>query len=110
MLETPTHARIVLTTAANPHEARTLARRLVEEQLAACATIIPQVESIYRWQGKIENASETLILIKTGEEKLVELETRLLALHSYETPEFLAVAVPEGNSSYLNWLSNSLSQ
>ena len=68
-----------------------LGHTLVEERLAACATLIPAVRSIYRWQGKVETATETLLLLKTGVEQLPALEARLRALHSYQTPEFLVL-------------------
>ena len=91
----PSHraARIVLTTADNPKEAAHLARTLVEEGLAACATMIPAVQSIYRWQGEIQLATETMVLLKTGPEQLAALEARLLELHSYQTPEFLVLQI-----------------
>jgi periplasmic divalent cation tolerance protein len=101
-------ARIVLTTAANPDEAGRLARILVEERLAACATLIPGVDSIYRWKGQVETASETMMLIKTGPEQLAALEARLHELHSYETPEFLVLNVEAGSHAYLDWLQASL--
>jgi periplasmic divalent cation tolerance protein len=93
MLETAPPVRVVLTTAANPDEAARLGRALVEERLAACASLIPGVESIYRWQGKVETAAETLLLLKTGPDQLEALEARLRELHSYETPEFLVLKV-----------------
>jgi len=101
-------ARIVLTTAANPEEAARLARTLVEERLAACASLIPGVESIYRWKGEVESATETMLLIKTGADQLAALEARLLELHSYETPEFLVLRVEAGSHPYLDWLQGSL--
>ncbi len=110
MVESPTTARIVITGTSSPHEARSIARHLLEEKLAACISILPRVESLYHWQGGIESAEESLLLIKTTAEKLAQLEARLLALHSYETPEFLSLAVPEANNSYLQWLVNSLHQ
>lgn len=100
--------RLVLTTTANPDEARRLAHILVEEQLAACVTLIPVVESIYRWQGKIESSNETLLLIKTGSDQLLALESRLHALHSYELPEFLVLDVEAASHPYLNWLQGCL--
>jgi periplasmic divalent cation tolerance protein len=108
--ETNTFVRIVLTTAGTPEEAERLARVLVEERLAACATLLPAVRSIYRWQGRIEDATETMLLIKTGAEQLPALEARLAALHSYETPEFLVLAVEQGSSKYLGWLGENLGQ
>jgi periplasmic divalent cation tolerance protein len=101
-------ARIILTTAASPEEARALGRTLVEEQLAACATLIPAVESIYRWKGNIESASETMLLLKTGVDQLAALETRLRQLHSYEVPEFLVLPVETGGHAYLDWMLGNL--
>lgn len=101
-------ARIVLTTAASPDEAGRLARALVEEGLAACATMAPGVESIYRWEGKVETATETLLLLKTEEAQVAALETRLRQLHSYTTPEFLVLRVEAGSQGYLEWLTSSL--
>jgi periplasmic divalent cation tolerance protein len=103
-------ARLVLTTTANPDEAARLARTLVEERLAACATLIPGAQSIYRWQGEVESSSETLLLIKTGPEQLAALEARLHELHSYQTPEFLVLAVDAASQPYLDWLQESLRQ
>ena len=101
-------ARVVLSTAANPDEARVLGRALVEEQLAACATVIPAVESIYRWKGNIESASETMLLLKTGVDQLAALEARLRQLHSYEVPEFLVLPVETASRAYLDWMLGSL--
>ena len=86
MTDSTPQARIVLATAANPEEATRLARTLVEERLAACATLVPAVQSIYRWQGQVESAAETLLVLKTGPEQLAALEARLHQLHSYQTP------------------------
>jgi periplasmic divalent cation tolerance protein len=101
-------ALIVLTTTATLDDARTLGRRLVEEHLAACATIIPAVESIYHWQGAIEESKEVLLLFKTAEDKLEALEVRLNQVHPYQNPEFLVLNVDSGGSKYLQWLSDSL--
>jgi len=108
MIEAATTARIVMTTAASPEEAERLGRTLVEERLAACATLFPAVHSIYRWLGKIESSTETVLLLKTGVDQLPALEERIQELHSYETPEFLAFKVEAGNHSYLQWLSANL--
>jgi len=102
--------RLVLTTTANPEEAARLGRTLVEERLAACATLIPGAQSIYRWQGEVETATETLLLIKTGSEQLAALEARLHELHSYQTPEFLVLKVDAASQPYLDWLEESLRQ
>ncbi|MGA7831081.1 MAG: divalent-cation tolerance protein CutA [Terracidiphilus sp.] len=108
MMPATPSARIVLTTTASPEEAARLGRTLVEERLAACATLIPAAQSIYRWKGEIESASETLLLLKTGAEQLAALEARLHELHSYETPEFLVLPVEAASQSYLEWLQESL--
>lgn len=103
-----TDARIVLTTAASEDQARILAQTLVEERLAACATLVPSVESIYRWEGKIETARETLLLLKTTAGRLDALQSRLLELHSYQTPELLVLPVESASEPYLAWIRDSL--
>lgn len=108
MVESAATARIVLTTAANLDEANNLGRALVEERLAACATLIPAVESIYMWKGNLETASETMVLLKTGSGQIAALEARLQQLHSYETPEFLVLPVEAGSSGYLAWMLGGL--
>jgi periplasmic divalent cation tolerance protein len=108
MPESTPRARIVLTTAATPEEANRIGRTLVEERLAACATLIPAVQSIYHWEGKIESSTETLLLLKTGPAQLPALEDRLHELHSYQTPEFLVLNVEAGSHPYLEWLQASL--
>jgi periplasmic divalent cation tolerance protein len=108
MPEANPNACIVLTTAANPAEATRLGQTLVEERLVACATLIPAAQSIYQWQGKVETATETLLLLKTALDQLPALEARLLALHSYQTPEFLVLKVESGSPGYLDWLHSSL--
>ena len=110
MAESAPHARIVLTTAATPEEADRIGRTLVEERLAACATLIPTVQSIYHWQGKVETSTETMLLLKTGQAQLPALEARLHELHSYQTPEFLVLNVEAGSHPYLEWLQASLRQ
>lgn len=104
MTESNSNVRIVLTTVANNEEGERLARILVGEGLAACVTLIPGVRSIYRWQGKIEDAAETMLLLKTDTGQLAALEARLHALHGYETPEFLVLPVEAGSDGYLEWL------
>jgi periplasmic divalent cation tolerance protein len=108
MPESTPPARIVLTTVATPEEADRIARTLVEERLAACATLIPAVQSIYHWQGQVESSTETLLLLKTGPEQLPAIEDRLHELHSYQTPEFLVLNVEAGSHPYLDWLQASL--
>jgi periplasmic divalent cation tolerance protein len=108
MLDSTQTVRIVLTTASSPDEAQRIARTLVEEHLVACATLLPSAHSIYRWQGEIETATETLLLLKTSQEHLAALEARLPALHSYDVPEFLVLRVDSGSHAYLEWLQSAL--
>lgn len=103
-----TDARIVLTTAGSAEEARKIARALVERRLAACVNIVPQIESLYRWQGKIETASEWLLIIKTGAPAFEGVCATIEALHSYETPECLMLAVSDGDQEYLDWIAGNV--
>ncbi|HEY2964098.1 MAG TPA: divalent-cation tolerance protein CutA [Pyrinomonadaceae bacterium] len=98
----------VFLTAPNGEEATRLADLLVGAQLAACVQILPEMESVYRWQGKVERQSEILLIVKTTAEKFAELEREVRALHSYETPEIVAVPIVAGSNPYLEWLSASL--
>ena len=104
----PPPIRLALTTCATPGEAANLGRTLVEEHLAVCATLIPAVQSIYRWQGEIESVTETLLMIKTGPDQLEALESRLHQLHSYQTPEFLVLGIEAASQLYLDWLQAAL--
>lgn len=108
MPESRSRAHIVLTSASNADEAALLARTLVEERLAACATLIPTVESIYHWEDQIETSTEALLMLKTSSEQLAGLEARLRELHSYQIPEFLVLDVDSGSHLYLDWLFASL--
>ena len=100
----PNEALVVFMTAANREEAARIADMLVASRLAACVQIMPEMESVYRWQGKIERASEVLLIAKTVASKFEELEREVRTLHSYETPEIVAVPIVAGSASYLEWL------
>jgi periplasmic divalent cation tolerance protein len=89
-------------------EAKRIARALVEERLAACVNIAGHVDSVYRWQGVVEETQEVLLLIKTRVEKLAALEEAVHRLHSYEVPEFVILKVDGGSAAYLRWLDESL--
>jgi periplasmic divalent cation tolerance protein len=108
MLETTTSARIVMTTVVSGEEGTRIGRTLVEERLAACATLLPPIHSIYRWNDQIESSNETMLLIKTSLDHVPALETRLRELHSYQTPEFLVLPVESGSHAYLDWLQASV--
>ena len=100
---------IVLTTVADDERAEQLARRLVDEQLAACVSLYAPMVSLYRWRGAIERDSERQMVIKTTRARLAALEVRLKQLHAYELPEFLVVAADEGSAAYLNWVKEGTS-
>jgi len=100
-------AIVVFMTAASGEEAARLADMLVGSHLAACVQILPEMESVYRWQGKIERQSEVLLLAKTTMGRFEELEREVRALHSYDTPEIIAVPVVASSAPYLNWLTKA---
>ena len=87
--------------------ARSVSRQLVEQKLAACANIGGGVQSIYRWQGKIEEGAETLVFFKTTRDRFHEFARVLQSLHPYEVPEIVAVRVEEGLPAYLEWVENN---
>ena len=99
--------RIVLVTCGSIAEARRIGRNVVEKKLAACANIVPSVESIYRWKGKVERAREVLVVIKTTANRLPALEREVKRLHSYEVPEFIVLPIIAGSRKYLDWLQQS---
>jgi len=105
-----TDKRIVLTTAGSEEEAQKIARHLVEKRLAACVNIIPQVESIYRWQGKVESAREWLLLVKTTQERFPAVRDAIRELHSYDVPECVVLSIEAGSSDYLQWLADSVQE
>jgi periplasmic divalent cation tolerance protein len=103
-----TDKRIVLSTVGSEDEARKIAHHLVERRLAACVNIVPHVESVYRWQGKVESGREWLLVIKTSAERFAAVREAIGVLHSYELPECIALAVEDGSAEYLQWLAESL--
>jgi periplasmic divalent cation tolerance protein len=103
-----TDKRIVLTTAGSEEEARKIGQTLVERQLAACVNIVPQVESIYRWQGKVEASREWLLLIKTTAERFHAVRAAIQELHPYELPECISLTIEDGSADYLEWLGDSV--
>ncbi len=105
-----TDKRIVLTTAGSEEEARKIARHLVENRLAACVNIVPQVESIYRWEGKVDSSREWLLLVKTSQERFPAVREAIRELHSYELPECVVINIEDGSSNYLDWLADSVQE
>ena len=100
-----TDALLVFTTLPTADKAAEIAKLLVDEKLVACANLLPAVRSIYRWQGKMHDENEVLVLLKTRAEQLERLKLRLLEVHPYEVPEVLAVPVESGYQPYLDWLA-----
>ena len=97
-------AIVVLVTCGSEEQAANIANSLVEERLAACVNIISPVRSIYRWEGKIWDEKEWMLIIKTQKRRFEELEKRVKSLHSYSVPEIVALPIVEGSSSYLKWV------
>jgi len=103
-----TDKRIVLTTAGSEEEARKIARALVERRLAACVSLVPHVASIYHWKGRIEEAREYLLIIKTTAAVFDHLREAIAELHSYELPECVCIPVEDGSTAYLEWIAESV--
>ena len=104
-----TDKRIVLTTASSEEEARKIARHLLERRLAACVNLVPQVASIYLWQGKIEEAGEWLLVVKTTAAAFGQVREAIAELHSYELPECICLTIEDGSTAYLQWIAESVS-
>ena len=104
-----TDARIVLSTVALHETGLTIAKTVVAEHLAACVNITSAVESIYSWEGKVEQALEYLLIMKTTGDKVEALRERVAALHPYDVPEFVVLPVVDGAETYLNWIKTSVS-
>jgi len=104
---TATHV-VVLVTAPDLETARLLAGHALEARLAACANLVPALESHYWWQGKLERGAEVLVIFKTTRPRLVALEKLVLRHHPYDTPEFVVLPLAAGNTRYLDWLSASV--
>lgn len=103
-----TDKRLVITTCGSLEEARSIAHALVERHLAACVNVVPQIESVYRWQGEIETATEWLLVIKTTVEAFDRVRESLSALHSYELPECIEISIEDGSQAYLDWIGESV--
>jgi periplasmic divalent cation tolerance protein len=100
---------VVLCACAGEEEARRISEALIDLRLAACVTILPRVQSVYRWQGAIERSEEFLLIIKSSQEIFERLRAEIGRLHSYEVPEVLALPVVDGAESYLQWMTQQLS-
>lgn len=99
---------LVLTTAGSEAEAQKIANQLVERQLAACVNIIPRIQSVYRWEGKIETADEFLLIIKTTKARSGDVKDTIRELHSYDLPESIVISMEDGSAEYLKWIEESV--
>jgi periplasmic divalent cation tolerance protein len=101
-------AAVVLVTAPDAEVAAHIARTLVEERLAACGNVLPQLRSIYRWEGKVEESAEALLVIKTEAALFERLRARVVELHPYECPEIVMLPIAAGHAPYLAWIAESV--
>ena len=104
-----TDATVVLTTVSSDDEAVTLVRALLEKRLIACGTLLPGARSLYRWQGKIADERETVLLLKTRSARVEQLQQAFRDLHPYKVPEFLALSVDSGLEKYIEWINEETS-
>lgn len=100
--------RIILTTTSTEAEAKKIADSLVQSKLAACVNVIPNVSSIYRWEEKVTEDNEFLLLIKTNKSKEQEVQKQIQEIHSYDVPEVISLPIEGGSEKYLNWIDESL--
>ncbi len=98
---------VILVTAMNVEEANTISKKLVEDKLVACVNILDQVKSIFRWEGKIDEAKEVLMIMKSRKALFEKIVKVVKSLHSYSVPEVIALPVIDGNKDYLDWIKNS---
>jgi periplasmic divalent cation tolerance protein len=100
--------KLIISTAGSKEEASTIARKLVEERVAACVNIIGPIESVYRWQGQVESVTEFTMLVKTTSAKSKAAMQRIRELHSYELPEAIQIDIQDGCPEYLKWIAESV--
>ncbi|MFT4538348.1 MAG: periplasmic divalent cation tolerance protein [Planctomycetota bacterium] len=100
-------ARLVLVTAPDQDTANSIASQLVEERLAACVNLLPNVQSVYRWEGRVQRETEVLMLIKTLDGSIADLQQRLLGLHPYELPEFVVLKPEHVEARYMAWIETN---
>jgi periplasmic divalent cation tolerance protein len=103
----PIDSMVVLVTAGSEDEAHKIARLLVKEKKAACVNIVPGVDSLFRWKGKIDSARETLLLAKTRTSLLPHIISLVKEVHGYEVPEIIALPIIDGSEDYLRWLDSA---
>jgi periplasmic divalent cation tolerance protein len=99
---------VIMVTASSRRESRKIARRLIEEKLAACVNISQPIQSVYRWEGKIQQSKEFLMFIKTNRDLFPQIKTEIGLIHSYHTPEIICLPIIDGSPNYLQWVSDSV--
>lgn len=99
---------VILSTCAGLPEAERIARKLVEDRLAACVNVIPGLKSVYRWKGAVEHADEHLLVVKTARGLFQRVRDQIEAMHSYSVPEAIALPIVEGSTTYLEWLAGEI--
>ncbi len=99
---------VVLSTCGSEEEAVRIAKRLVNDRLAACVNLVPGIRSFYRWEGKVEDSHEWLLIVKTSRDRFDALHMVLETAHSYELPEVLALPIVDGSPNYLEWMTAEL--
>jgi periplasmic divalent cation tolerance protein len=103
-----TDVRVVLTTAGSTEEARRIANELVERRLAACVNVVTKLDSIYLWKGKVQEAEEYLLVIKTTKDLFPTVRDAIKEMHSYEVPEVISLAVEDGTEDYFKWIDDAV--
>lgn len=99
---------VIFITASHEDEAKKIGKTIVEQKIAACVNIVPRIHSIYWWKGKIDESSETLLIVKTVKDNTDKVIELVKQLHSYEVPEVIAIDIAKGNPSYLSWIKDSV--
>ena len=107
-MKTKNQFAIALVTAPDLKTARKLAKIILQAKLAACANLVPKIESHYWWKKKIESGAEVLMILKTTQTKLAKLEKCVVENHPYDTPEFIVLPIASGNKKYLDWILDSV--
>jgi periplasmic divalent cation tolerance protein len=99
---------VVLSTCGSAEEARKLARHLVEAHLAACVNVVPGIYSVFHWEGKVDEASEWLLVIKSTRARMEDLKAEIRKIHSYAVPEIVALQIVDGSTDYLDWIDREV--
>ena len=98
---------VILATAMNTEEANKIAKKLVDDKLVACVNMVENVSSVFRWEGKVDEAKEVLMILKSRKDLFEKIAETIKSLHSYSVPEIIALPIIDGNQDYLNWIKES---